>query len=84
MVDINKTVGKALNSNGFSTKRQVINIMIEKVIDTVRHKSSNHGGIGKISTTRIQTIPRAIMTSDRPEKIPVIPPEALFAEVSLI
>jgi hypothetical protein len=59
MVEISSTVGKALNSSGFSMNSDVSRMSTEKVIETASSRSRSRRGIGRISTTRMLITPSA-------------------------
>ena len=73
IVAMSRMVGKTLNSRPRWMNRIVIRISTEKVIDSASEKSSSHGGIGRISTTRMSTTPRASAMSPRSRVLPIWP-----------
>ena len=66
MVAISSTVGKALNSSGFSMNSAVTRISTESVTDKARQRSRTNAGSGRISTTRIASTPQASSRSPCP------------------
>ena len=59
MVDISKTVGKALKSIGRSMKMTVIKIKTDTLIEIESEMSNSQVGIGKIKMKMIKAIPSA-------------------------
>ena len=65
-----RIVGKVLKSSGFSTNSATIRMSTEKVIEKARLTSMPHVGSGRMSTTRIDTMPSASTISVRFDRLP--------------
>ena len=85
MVASRRTTGKALNCKGLSMNRAVSRMRTEKVMEKARPRSISHGGMGRISTTRIATTPRARTKSPwRDAEVINFPKSAPVASVAVV